>query len=200
MLRSAFLRRPLALLAGMAFTFLLGACEPDSQPAERSEPLSAHLDSLEQVSVTSAAETATRRVQSQTLYAPVYSHILVRDAQNRKALTTTLSIRNTSSSSPIAISTVDYYDETGNRVRSHVDTGRELPPMGSTHVVVERTDLTGGVGANFIVRWQADEPVSPPVVETVMIASQQTQGISFLSPARVLSESPGEEVEAGTSP
>jgi hypothetical protein len=47
------------------------------------------------------------------------------------------------------------------------------------------------VGANFIVRWHADEPVHPPIVETVMITTESTQGISFLSTARVLSERQG---------
>jgi len=44
------------------------------------------------------------------------------------------------------------------------------------------------VGANFIVRWHADTPVPPPVVETVMITTASTQGISFRSTARVLHE------------
>ncbi|MEF8940138.1 MAG: DUF3124 domain-containing protein [Salinivenus sp.] len=33
-----------------------------------------------------------------------------------------------------------------------------------------------------------DTPVQPPVVETVMITTASTQGISFRTPARVLSE------------
>jgi hypothetical protein len=103
-------------------------------------------------------------------------------------LATTLSIRNASPTSSIVLSTIDYYDSHGTRVRDYLDTARRLPPMASTYVVVEQDDLRGGVGANFIVRWHADEPVQPPIVETVMITTESTQGISFRSAARVLSE------------
>jgi hypothetical protein len=44
------------------------------------------------------------------------------------------------------------------------------------------------VGANFLVRWQAEAPVHPPVVETVMITTESTLGISFRTTARVLHE------------
>ncbi len=131
---------------------------------------------------------APKLVRSQTLYVPAYSHIYYRDAQRSMNLATTLSIRNTSPETPIVLSTIDYYDSSGDYVRAYLDTARVLGPLASTHVVVEVDDIRGGVGANFIVRWHADAPIHPPVVETVMITTQSTQGISFRSPARVLHE------------
>jgi hypothetical protein len=176
----------LFLLAGT-----LGACGLSDDPDTAAPPPS-HLDSLAEVtSAPPAQEPPTRRVLSQTLYVPAYSHIYVRDAERTMNLATTLSIRNASPSSPIVLSTVEYYDSNGRRVRGHLDTARRLPPMASTYVVVEQDDLRGGVGANFLVRWYADEPVHPPVVETVMITTESTQGISFRSTARVLSERRG---------
>ncbi len=62
--------------------------------------------------------------------------------------------------------------------------------------MVDTDDIRGGVGANFIVRWHAKQPVAPPVVETLMITGANTQGISFRSTARVLRE---ERVPADTS-
>jgi hypothetical protein len=53
---------------------------------------------------------------------------------------------------------------------------------------VEERDLRGGVGANFIVQWRSDQPVTPPVVEAIMISTSQQQGISFLSTGRVVQE------------
>jgi len=108
-------------------------------------------------------------------------------------LATTLSIRNTSPEAPITLSTIDYYDSNGDPVRAYLDTARTLGPLASTYVVVETDDIRGGVGANFLVRWHADTPVPPPVVETVMITTESTQGISFRSPARVLYEDPAPE-------
>lgn len=84
-------------------------------------------------------------------------------------------------------STIKYCDSNGDRVRGYLDTPRTLGPLGSTYVV-EEDDLRGGVGANFIVRWHANRPGPPPVVETIMITTASTQGISFQSPARVLQE------------
>jgi hypothetical protein len=55
-------------------------------------------------------------------------------------------------------------------------------------VVVDRTNVAGGVGANFIVGWQAAAPVSAPVIEAVMISTASQQGMSFVSPGRVIEE------------
>ena len=174
----------LFLLAG-----LLGACSPSDQPGDAATPPPSHLDSLaEATSSPPESETPARLARSQTLYVPAYSHIYIRDAQRTMNLATTLSIRNASSTSAIVLSTIDYYDSDGNRVRGYLDTARRLPPLASTYVVVEQDDLRGGVGANFIVQWHAETPVHPPLVETVMITTESTQGISFRSTARVLSE------------
>ncbi|MCS4100815.1 DUF3124 domain-containing protein [Salinibacter ruber] len=127
---------------------------------------------------------------------PAYSHIYVRDAQRSMNLATTLSIPNTSPDRPLVLSTIDYYDSSGEYVRAYLDTPRTLKPLASTYVVVDTDDIRGGVGANFIVRWHAKQPVAPPVVETLMITGANTQGISFRSAARVLRE---ERVPADTS-
>jgi hypothetical protein len=60
--------------------------------------------------------------------------------------------------------------------------------MLTTEYVIARNDDRGGTGANFIVAWGAEEPVYEPVVEAVMISAAGTQGLSLLSPARVLEE------------
>lgn len=47
-------------------------------------------------------------------------------------------------------------------------------------------DSRGGAGANFLVDWGAEQPISEPVVEAVMIGTASQQGISFISPGRVV--------------
>jgi len=173
----------------MSTVLVLGACTLSAPSDDSAAPPPSHLDSLAEASSSPPArETPTRLARSQTLYVPAYSHIYILDAQRTMNLATTLSVRNADPSAPIMLSTIDYYDSDGNRVRGYLDTIRRLPPMASTYVVVEQDDLRGGVGANFVVRWHADEPVHPPVVETVMITTESTQGISFRSTARVLFE------------
>lgn len=103
-------------------------------------------------------------------------------------LATTLSTRNTSPDASLILPAIDYYDSQGERVRTYLDTARVLEPLASIHVVVDTNDIRGGVGVTFIMRWHAEQPVPPPVVEAVMITGTNTQGISFRSTARVLHE------------
>jgi hypothetical protein len=180
----------LLALAFLGSLLSIVACDPGAAPpGSQGTPV----DNLPPApsSASPDREVPGPRARSQTLYVPSYSHIYFRDAQRSLNLTTTLSIRNTSRDDSITLSTVDYYDSGGARVRSYVDAPRRLAPLASTYVVVEQDDLRGGVGANFIVRWQAERAVPPPVVEAVMITTQSTQGISFRSSAQVLSEDRG---------
>ena len=89
---------------------------------------------------------------------------------------------------PIIINSVQYYDTNGNLVTDYVDSPLLLAPMATTEYVIRQDDVRGGTGANFIVTWGAEEPVYEPVVEAVMINMVGTQGLSFLSSARVLEE------------
>ena len=56
--------------------------------------------------------------------------------------------------------------------------------LASIRYVVAERDVEGGSGANFLVRWEAAQPINAPVVESVMIGAQSGQGISFTSQAR----------------
>lgn len=182
----------------MTASIAIVACEPSSPGDRTVGPPASHLDSLSVASTAAPAQgPAAKLVRSQTLYVPAYSHIYFRDASRSMNLATTLSIRNTSPRASITLSKIEYYDSDGGRVRTYLDTARTLGPLGSTYVVVDVSDISGGVGANFIVRWHAAEPVHPPVVETVMITTESTQGISFRSPARVLYE---DRVSSASSP
>ena len=49
---------------------------------------------------------------------------------------------------------------------------------------VVKRDESGGSGANFIVEWSSETPVNPPIIESVMIGAQSSQGISFTSRGR----------------
>lgn len=186
---SALSPPPFSFFACILLFGAVGACGPSVPGDGDAGPPRSVLDSLP-VASTSVPErgTPSTLVQSQTLYVPAYSHIYFRNAESSMNLTTTLSLRNASTQSPITLSAVDYYDSSGELVRSYLDTARTLRSLASTYVVVEEGDSRGGVGANFIVRWHASEPVPPPVVETIMITTQSTQGISFRSTARVLYE------------
>lgn len=124
----------------------------------------------------------------QLVYVPVYSHIYQQNRQKTFNLTTTLSIRNADPYRSFTITEVAYYDSKGKLVQQYVDSTEQIRPLASTSYVIEETDLRGGVGANFLVRWHSQNPIYPPVVEAVNISTSQQQGISFLSVGRVLQE------------
>ena len=81
-----------------------------------------------------------------------------------------------------------YYDNYGARRAEHLDCPGVLGPMASTEIFLQPEEFDGEVGANMIVEWQADNPVTPPLAEVVIIGRLGTLGYSFTSRGVVLDE------------
>jgi hypothetical protein len=124
--------------------------------------------------------------KGQIVYVPAYSHIYSGNREQAFLLTVTLSIRNVDLAHPIRVTKVDYYETQGRLLRKYLEKSVTLKPLESTRYIVPQKDETGGSGANFIVEWQSDEAVNPPIIESVMIGTQSQQGISFTSRGQVL--------------
>ena len=127
-----------------------------------------------------------KRVAGQTVYVPVYSHIYHDDGKKTFNLAATLSIRNTDLANPIVITFVRYYDTNGKLVRQYLEQPIQIDALASTDFVIDTTDTSGGSGAKFLVEWIAQTEVSEPIIEAVMIGSGYHQGISFISPGKVI--------------
>ncbi len=127
-------------------------------------------------------------VMGQLVFVPAYSEIFYGVASQRLALTTTLAIHNTDLEYPIIVNSVKYYDTDGNLVREYVEQPAQLDPMATIGFVIEASDTTGGWGTNFLVDWGAENPVHEPVIEAIMLSSRGTEGVSFISHGRVVSE------------
>lgn len=128
-------------------------------------------------------------VMGQTVYVPIYSHIYHHNNQDRVMnLSATLSIRNTDLTDPIIITAVRYYDTDGQLIRQDIERPVALNPLASTSFFVAADDTSGGSGANFVVEWVAEKTVSEPVIEAVMINTSGGQGISFISPGKVVEQ------------
>lgn len=134
----------------------------------------------------SHADSCTHPSKGQTVYVPAYSHIYSGDKEQPIYLAVTLSIRNTDANHAITITKVDYYDSNGQIIHRYLTTPLSLNPLSTTRHVIKESDKIGGSGANFIVSWQAERPVAPPLIETVMISTRYTLGISFTSRGRVI--------------
>ncbi len=124
----------------------------------------------------------------QTVYVPIYSHIYSGVKARPFDLAATLSIRNTNLQSSIIIVSVKYYDSTGKMIKDYLDDPIELNALASTRYIIKEDNKAGGSGANFIVIWQSEKSVNPPIIESVMIGTHSGQGISFVSRGQVLKD------------
>jgi hypothetical protein len=165
---------------GAIAAIVLVSCS--TQPKQETNP--AHQTSLRAVTL-----DKTKVVMGQTVYVPIYSHIYYYNKQDHVMnLSATLSIRNTDLTNPIIITSVRYYDTDGNLVRQNLTSPMELKPLASTDFFIPTDDTTGGIGAKYIVEWVAEKTVYEPVIEAIMINTSSSQGVSFVSPAKVLKQ------------
>lgn len=134
----------------------------------------------------SFANEPSVRSTGQTIYVPAYSHIYSGSNNRPFMLTITLSIRNIDPTHEIRIIKAEYFETQGKSIKEYVEKEVTLSPLGSLRYIVPERDRSGGSGANFIVEWKSDRPVNPPIVESIMIGTQNTQGISFTSRGRPL--------------
>ena len=126
-------------------------------------------------------------MEGKTVYVPAYSHIYSRGGEPH-LLEVTLSIRNTDPERVIRLEEVRYFDTRGKLVKNYLDGILELGPLETVEFLVEAQDKQGGSGANFIVTWDANEPVYEPIIEAIMIGLSKEYSISFITPARSLAK------------
>lgn len=129
----------------------------------------------------SALPAQAEMLKGQTLYVPCYSHIYHGVKTRPFDLTITLSVRNSDTKRTLRLSSVDYYSSDGKLLKRFVVGEVAVPPMTSREFTVDQNDSSGGSGASFLVRWRADAVMNEPVVESVMIGTANSQGISFTS-------------------
>lgn len=135
-----------------------------------------------------SAPSEIRLSKGQTVYVPVYSNVFSGPRKLPFQLAATLSIRNTDLSATFRVTSIDYYDTNGRLVRRYLEKPLVVGPLASANVHIEEKDVSGGFGANFIVRWDADRIINAPVIECVMIGATSGQGISFVSPGQEIRE------------
>ena len=162
------------LILGLGLT----SCEAETSPPPLPILKPVTLDSIKQFK------------DGQIVYVPIYSYIYMWDRNRRMDLTATLSIRNTDRQHPIILMAVDYHDVSGKLVRRYLDNPVELGTLAAAEFVVNQEDTSGGSSASFIVRWVATNPVTDPVIESIMINTSGNQGVSFVSTGRVIESKP----------
>ncbi|MCA9791664.1 MAG: DUF3124 domain-containing protein [Candidatus Eremiobacteraeota bacterium] len=168
----------------LALAALIGCATP-APPQEQVAPVPLP-------STATATSPRTREVsRGQLLYVPVYSHVYLMDGRPYN-LAITLSIRNTSLDHKLVVQSVAYYDSAGKLIKDHADKELELGPLATAEYFVREDDSSGGSGANFLVKWVAEQEISDPIVEAVMVGTSGGHGVSFVTNARVLKGLPVE--------
>lgn len=134
-------------------------------------------------------QAAPARITGQSLYLPVYSHILHGEAGGKgdsaKMLVSVMvSIRNTDNARPMRVTSAVYFDTDGKRIKEYVTAPRTVAPMGTLEIFIPRSDDKGGSGANFVIAWKSDAPVNPPLVEALHANLPAGRSIVFVTGAR----------------
>lgn len=131
--------------------------------------------------------------KGQSVYVPVYSHIWHGNLDSKGKpqtllLSSMLSIRNTDPYDGLTVRSVRYYDTAGKLLREFLPQPARLGPMASTDVFVEHKDDAGGTGANFVVEWSAERPISAPIIEVVNAYFFGPHSLAFTSSGKVIAE------------
>ena len=132
------------------------------------------------LSETHPADAQVRR----TVYVPAYPTIRIMSGRSRVDLATTLSIHNTSREKPLVLERVDYHDTDGELIQGYLEKPVALKPLGTIEMFIAGEDRRAGTGANFIVDWASDGPISEPAIEAVVIGTPRNATYSFVSPCR----------------
>jgi hypothetical protein len=124
--------------------------------------------------------------QGELIYVPIYSRIYYEDTKTALELAATLSIHNVNPERSIVVTKADYYSTAGKPIHKYLDAPLVLNPLETKSLIVEKTNVAGGPGANFLVEWHADTKVVSPLVEALMVNAAHNLGIAFTSSGRVI--------------
>jgi hypothetical protein len=139
------------------------------------------------------AQEARPLVKSQSLYLPIYSHMLYgnlgkKNTASHVLLSALVSIRNTDPKRPLRVLSAKYFDTHGKLLGERATAPVVLPPLGTLELFVELNDASGGSGANFVIKWEADQPINPPLVESLHANMDGGKAVIFMTQAVPLSE------------
>ena len=131
--------------------------------------------------------------KGQTLYLPIYSHMFYGNVgksgkPSHLLLSSLVSIRNTDTKRPLRLQYARYYDTHGKLLGDRLGAPVLIPPLGTHEIFVELNDASGGSGANFLLKWDAEQNLSPPLVEALHVNMDGGKAVIFTTQATPISE------------
>ncbi|MEQ8274173.1 MAG: DUF3124 domain-containing protein [Deltaproteobacteria bacterium] len=152
-------------------------------------PPAASTSTLSPQPVDLTALTRLTRPESTTgelVYVPIYSSTPPQVGNSRFPLTAILSVHNVALEGRLALTAVTYFDTAGRRLKEMVEADTVLGPLETKQFVIPARDQSGGTGANFVVKWEAEAETPRPVIEALMISTTSAQGVSFTTQGTVI--------------
>ncbi|MEJ2670947.1 MAG: DUF3124 domain-containing protein [Deltaproteobacteria bacterium] len=137
-----------------------------------------------------SASGAVKLLKGQTIYIPSYSNVVSGPPVLMVVpLRANLIIHNTDPSQAITIVRIDHYDTDGKLVDKYLKKPIKLNPLAAIRVIVKEPKKGNeGIGTNFIVQWQAEKPVTEPIIDCLMLGTLGNQGFSFTSQGKIIKE------------
>ncbi|WP_349357734.1 DUF3124 domain-containing protein [Stappia sp.] len=129
------------------------------------------------------------RATAETIYLPAYSEVPSSD-RGRVQFASTVLVHNVDPDTDLVLTRVSYHDASGAKVRDMLGEETPLAPFASFSAVVDVTDRSGGIGANFIIEWRAETASLSPIAEAVMLGSRGTQGFAIGTEGRTIRRTP----------
>jgi hypothetical protein len=163
---------------------VLPACDGQPRPANSGDGIG----SRKNVREVEPASAAFPPKAGQTIYVAVYSSVSISDNPHLFNLAINLSFRNTDQKAAVIVKSVRYYDGDGTLIRDYTPRPMRVGPLASVDYFIKESDKAGGQSACFLVDWIAEDAVTDPIVEAVMIGTANTQGVSFTCQGRVLAD------------
>ena len=128
-----------------------------------------------------------------SLYLPIYSHIVFGNVgrsgtPSQVLLSALVSIRNTDPGRPLRVLSARYYDTNGKLIGERMPKPVIVAPLGTLELFIERNDASGGSGANFIIKWDANSPINPPLVEALHVNMDGGKAVVFTTQAQPIED------------
>jgi hypothetical protein len=128
----------------------------------------------------------------QSVYLPIYAYVRYgdKDAIKAEEVSTLISVRSTEPERSLTLLSLRYYNTDGKMLRELISSPRVLKPFQTAEFFIERKDVEGGSGASAVLRWKADEPVNPPLVQSLHIEVKYNRALSFTTEGVVIERAP----------
>ncbi len=166
-----------ACLLSLTLTFVFGCNQetPDSK---------AEVQGKEQTIFKGPIKVAMGNV----VYVPAYAQVFSHTDQKTMSLVTTLAIHNTDPKHSLILRSIRYYSEDGTLLKEYLKQPRILSPMATATYGLYPERPNVGIGANAVVEWVSDQKIVKPIIEAIMISTEGTFGVSFISPGYAIEE------------